>query len=336
MPFTSPSLIGARARSAPRVGIEFVIPNPSGAHGVYVVPWAGVRGLCRPTVHDERLMQVVASLPALTPGTVRAAARRVALEGLAGQEAEAAARSAEAAARRAWAVTETALQMALLRQVAPAAGGAKDADAIAAVIIKAAGGGQTVDAVARALSTLTTLYAGIGLAPDATGPGPAQVRTQVSNLATTLRAWADRHADSAGNIALAVADSADTILQAADALLAAARARTDDMAGLIRATIAAPETIARLLTRADWLLDGWHLLPAMWERVKDDPARQVVLSEILHTLPVLPSEALAWTPIATEPDTVRWMRRSGRKFAAERAAAMDRTANAARLGARAH
>ena len=69
MPFTTPQLAGARGRPDVRVGLEVILPNPAGGRGVYVLPWAGVRELCRPTVHDARLQQLVAELKVVTPNT---------------------------------------------------------------------------------------------------------------------------------------------------------------------------------------------------------------------------------------------------------------------------
>jgi hypothetical protein len=55
VPFTTPILIGARARPGERKPLELIVPNPSGARGVYILPWDGISGLCKPTVHDRRL-----------------------------------------------------------------------------------------------------------------------------------------------------------------------------------------------------------------------------------------------------------------------------------------
>jgi len=84
-PFTAPLLAGARLRALNRSGIELVVPNPSGGRGVYILPWNSARTLCRPTVHDLRLYEELRRVPALTPGSVRLAARVVAIQGLAGQ-----------------------------------------------------------------------------------------------------------------------------------------------------------------------------------------------------------------------------------------------------------
>src|SRR6185312_6270624 len=94
VPFTTPVLAGARARPSERCGTELLVPNLSGGRGVYVLPWNNVSRLCRPTVHDRRLNQKVETLITVTPGSIRQAAREVAIEGLAGREAQFAAAKA--------------------------------------------------------------------------------------------------------------------------------------------------------------------------------------------------------------------------------------------------
>src|ERR1700679_4215228 len=75
VPFTTPMLLGARARPSDRGGIELIVPNPSGARGFYIVPWSGVCRLCRPTVHDPRLYQRIAEREGVTPSSIRVAAQ---------------------------------------------------------------------------------------------------------------------------------------------------------------------------------------------------------------------------------------------------------------------
>jgi hypothetical protein len=95
VPFTTPLLAGARARPGGRNHLELIVPNPTGGAGVYILPWDDVAALCRPTVHDRQLSKAVASLRTVTPAMTRRVAREVAVVGLAGRGAAAAARSAE-------------------------------------------------------------------------------------------------------------------------------------------------------------------------------------------------------------------------------------------------
>ena len=112
IPFTAPQLAGARGRRQ-RNGIEFILPNPSGGRGTYVVSWAQAVGLAAPTLHDTVLAKRLQEMQSLTPAAVRNVARGVAVEGYAGREAaEAATRSQtkiEAQTLRLWATFLLAL-----------------------------------------------------------------------------------------------------------------------------------------------------------------------------------------------------------------------------------
>jgi hypothetical protein len=88
VPFTTPILLGARARpQADGHGLEILIPNPSGGEGVYILPWASIPEVCTPTLHDRRLWHLLRDEIVLTPGLVREAAETVAIEGHAGRAA---------------------------------------------------------------------------------------------------------------------------------------------------------------------------------------------------------------------------------------------------------
>jgi len=88
VPFTTPILLGARARPQPeREGLEVLIPNPSGGEGVYILPWAAIPEICTPTLHDRRLWHLLRDEAILTPAIVREAAETAALEGHAGRAA---------------------------------------------------------------------------------------------------------------------------------------------------------------------------------------------------------------------------------------------------------
>ncbi len=112
IPFTAPLLAGVRGRRQ-RDGLEFILPNPSGGRGTYVVSWAQAAGLAAPTLHDTVLAKRLHDIQSLTPAAVRGVARTVAAEGYAGRDAaEAASRSQtkiEAETLRLWAMFLLAL-----------------------------------------------------------------------------------------------------------------------------------------------------------------------------------------------------------------------------------
>ncbi len=117
LPFTTPSLGGARARLSHNRGIELIVRNLAGGRGVYVMPLNAVTALCRSTLHDKVVGNRIAFLETVTPATVRAIGRSTAGEGLAGEGAMQAARKAaqtDAADRQ---VVVDHLLSSLIRQV---------------------------------------------------------------------------------------------------------------------------------------------------------------------------------------------------------------------------
>ncbi len=112
IPFTAPLLAGVRGRRQ-RGGLEFILPNPSGGRGTYVVSWPQTAGLAAPTLHDTVLARRLHDIPVFAPAAVRNAARAVAAEGYAGREAAEAATRAqtkiEAESLRLWAMFLLAL-----------------------------------------------------------------------------------------------------------------------------------------------------------------------------------------------------------------------------------
>ena len=115
LPFLAPLLGAVRLRFNPN-GLEFVLPNPSGGRGVYVAAWSVVAGFAAPNLHDTLLVGRLSGLDSIGPADVRQAARLVALDGHAGQEAADAARQAQDALDIAALRLRAQLLMSLARQ----------------------------------------------------------------------------------------------------------------------------------------------------------------------------------------------------------------------------
>jgi hypothetical protein len=172
-PFTTPDLAGTRVRPGQRVPLELLVPNLSGARGVYILPWTDIQALCRPTLHDLRLIDVVAEQRYITPADIRTAALQVAHEGLAGREAAAAARACRSADQRGLLDTYFELLLTLLPQVEPQAGEARppEQDTLAgletrtraAMAVVAPELGLTVHEMARLLEEIAALYMHLGV-----------------------------------------------------------------------------------------------------------------------------------------------------------------------------
>ena len=273
-PFTAPLLSGARMRPMNRSGIELVVPNPSGGRGVYILPWDSARTLCRPTVHDLRLYEELRRLPALTPSSVRLAARVVATEGLAGHAAQAAAIAAATGDAAARLRTVSLLWLALRSAALP---------------------GLTPEAVSRDLDALGALFAPIGLPPNADA---ARLPTLLADLAT-LRAetdmWAKVNAGEAIAALAAMVAAAALVISAAAILVQNTRGLAADVPALLHQWARTPDELTERIARTEWLLDGWHRIILLWRDARWPTAQRAALLEMAQLVPDLPEEAAEWT-----------------------------------------
>ncbi len=272
-PFTTPLLAGARLRAAPSRGghtLEAIIPNPSGGRGVYILPWSERGDLCRPTVHDTRLGDALAGrddLSSLCPAMVRQAGWVVAAEGHAGGAAAAAAQVALNDAAAGFAIASRRLESALARH--------------------AAGAASEPAARERLGGLLATIHA-----PEGAPARLPQLIDAVGALAAALPDWAAAQSGPESAAAQVVGTAAVPAHGSALHLLRAAVGRLDDPAALLRDWLADPTAVEQALSRAEWLLDGWHRLVLLWQAALPGPAAAVL--EMAALLPVWPDEAETW------------------------------------------
>ena len=322
VPFTTPLLTGARVRPGERGVTELLVPNPSGGRGVYILPWANLRALCQPTVHDRLLYKKAVKLTGITPSSIREIARQVAAEGLAGSAARQAALAAMAAEQHDRLMTNFRLLMRLIKQIVPGAAERLDAQpasmadieqrARQAVRLIADHIRHPPDVVASNLEALAGQFASIGM------PGQAEV-CRIPHLLRTLRrvhdevaAWSGQFSDADGDGrsgAEMILAAADLTLSCAEATLAEALALTVDTVVLLRDWNATPEKIARLVARPDWLLDGWEQICALWDDATHSADRLAVLPEMAQIVPVLPQETASWVGVRVDPAKLAAFRR---------------------------
>jgi hypothetical protein len=321
VPFTTPMLAGARARPAERGGTELVVPSPSGGRGNYVLPWNSVRELCRPTVHDHRLNQKVAALQAVTPSAIRRAAREVAAEGLAGQEALSAAETARAAEHEETLLANFLLLLALLDQVEPGedhaladrgrAGTGLEARAKRAIARIAPRIGRSPEAIALALEELAPVFAPIGVGPHA---GESRAGRALERLRATrvgVGEWGARNGeDESGSQAEMIARVADLTISCAEATLEEAHGLTADMVGLLQRWTTSPRDVRQFATRPEWLLDGWEQICLLWTDADSDGRRRAALAEMALLVPVIPREASDWVGLPIEMEGLLRFRRT--------------------------
>jgi hypothetical protein len=320
VPFTTPILGAARARPNARSGPDLIVPSPSGGRGVYIMAWSNVDQLCRPTVHDTRLYQAVSRQRAVTPASIRAAARRVAGEGLAGRAAAAAAVSAIEADSQARMVANFLLLLELVRQVEPPGSNpvppereqpkrlelrAKRALSLAAPRL-----GQTPEALAKGLEELADHFATIGVGSHSASSRAGQIVANLRLLEAEMSQWEAVHDDDSGAAAKMIAEIARLTIKCADETLTEARALVGDMRGLLLRWQNAHNAVAQLIARPEWLLDGWEAICLLWRAAKTTRERRCALDEMAAMVPFVPREAGEWVGCVIEIDQTRRLRRT--------------------------
>ena len=307
VPFTTPELAGARARPGNRKRLELIVPNPSGARGVYVLPWEGVKELCRPTVHDCRLNDAVAALVGVNPQGIRAAAHAIAAEGLAGREAAAAAEQASKVDDNSRLLTNFDLLLELVRQIeAPGENRAlperdqicdMETRAKEAVARIAPSLGRRAEQVATSLEELASLFSSVGISRNAAAARVPRQITGLVQLREAMIAWAERHPDNGGPEASLVGAVAELTLGCVRAVLLDVRRLTGDMARLLARWHTNADAVAEVVARPDWLLDGWDRIALLWRTIEaagPDAMHESTLIEMAGLLPMIPKEAEGW------------------------------------------
>jgi hypothetical protein len=281
-PFTAPLLAGARIRPMQRSGIELVVPNPAGGRGVYILPWSSARTMCSPTLHDLELYEELRRLPALTPSSVRLAARIVARSGLAGVEAQEAATTAAKADADACRRLAALLWMGLRNASLP---------------------GLTREAVAHNVDAISAIYLPLGLPAYADKSRLSRLQASLKALHGEADGWArvNTGEDIAG-VASVVARAAASTAVLADRLMTEARDLAADVPALLVLWSRASETLTERIGRAEWVLDGWERIVALWQDARLPAGQRAALLEMAQLVPDLPEEVIGWVGPASAPN----------------------------------
>lgn len=312
VPFTSPLLAGARARPAERGGTELVIPNPSGGKGAYVLPWTSMQGLCRPTVHDMQLNERIAALRSVTPSGIRQAAQAVAIDGLAGREASAAAREVDVLDTAARVGANFSLLLRLVQQVEPAGVSAVPPEqerlpelelrARRAMAQAAPRFGQDPDGIASHLEEIAALLSPVGLGAQASDARLPRLLAMLAAVRREVVQWASDHGDITGEAQMIASTSQMTLACAGNAL-ESARAGPDQMVDLLAAWRTNAPALAGRMARPDWLMDGWEQICLLWNCAKRPAERSNALREMAVLLPIIPREAGDWVGFNVDLET---------------------------------
>jgi hypothetical protein len=321
LPFTTPRLGGTRARPGKKHSVELVVPNLSGGRGVYIMPWTSLTALCRPTLHDKVFSQKIANVINVTPATIRQIARQIAAEGLAGEEAMEAARIATDADKGDRVVTNFRLLMLLVEQVArlfrpPAltSGTAAELDpstrARLTVEWISPRLGQTSTWTANALEELADVLAQIGVGSTGTIGRIPRLTSMLGEVRAGIADWgnAKREEDQAA-YARMICSVVDVTLSLAQTMVARAQALPDTMVDLLRGWATDSGAVIEMVSRPEWLLDGWEQICLIWQNAHDDAMRRAALAEIATLIPILPKEVNDWCHTQYETDSLNRFRR---------------------------
>jgi hypothetical protein len=307
-PFTTPMLAGTRVRASGRTGIEFVVPNPSGGRGVYILHWPGVCALCKPTVHDTMLFRRFSSLAHIDTANIREAAWDVAMEGHAGREAVLAAKSAVAADRSQRLLAHFLLLTGLVEQMDPNGGKATplaertaglERRASAALDRLASSIGQPAAYLTGGLLAMGNAFTPVGIAPnDRTARIPRQI-LRLEETVSALSIWlAQAPENDIGGLGRTVTAAMQVACGNATSVLEATRMELADPVALLRKWCAGPAAVQALAGRCDALLDGWERVALLWVSAMSTGSRRSALLEMIPLMPILPREVMDWAGIS--------------------------------------
>jgi hypothetical protein len=305
VPFTTPMLMGARARpSEDREGLEVIIANPSGSSGVYILPWAAIPQICSPTLHDRRLWYLLRDVKILSPRIVREAVEAAALEGLAGRVASQAVREARAAREARERRINFALLLNLIKRVerpntavpSPELDDPRELmmRSQRAVLQTAQQLRMTTEAVANALEELSRAFNGFGL-PNDKEPTPSRELIQdLQALAADISTWRQEFPEALG------APTASLLRESLEHTMNCAAQSLEEFDLLLGDTFAAISAwkqdrneLHQRLTRLDWLLDGWDVIRGVWNSTSQ-AERENAIMEMALLAPILPKEITGW------------------------------------------
>jgi hypothetical protein len=312
LPLTTPQLLGARVRPAPRRGLELVVPHPAGGDGVYILPWSAIGDFCAPSLHDRILWDRVAALTLLSPGTVRDAARRVAAEGYAGRAAARAAAQAADCRLASAAQVQFELLLMVIRQGEPPNNPLPPAarDNPANIQLRVRGAlkrhANRVNPV-RALEVVEEVagaFSQFGFRPEAESAPLIRLTRDLRGMADAITLWAGLQPPEDRQSAQLIVAATDMTLRAAERSIAEARSLVTDVWEMMHRWDAEADRVRALAIRPEWVLDGWDRMLALW--LSAGAAGQLeALADMALLVPVTPAEARDGLGFDAEGDSER-------------------------------
>jgi hypothetical protein len=319
VPFTTPYLLGARLRPAAKGTAELIVANASGGAGVYITSWDGVQSLCSPTVHDRRLNSKFGYMPGINPDAMRRIALDVAVEGLAGRDAGAAAKAIRVQEEEDRATLNVELHLDVIRAVEQRERSWLPPDladraalvwrARKALDVLAPHIGKPVETLFEILEDIATTFRFVGLQrQQATARWPRLI-DDVHALPEEMGEWPYARGEDGSLDTLLVHQTNELAVTLARATLQRARALLDDLPRLIRRWPTEKEDIKLLAARPGWVLDGWERICLLWQVADSTFGRPLALREVTNMLPMMPREASDWAGVDIETRSEGLLRR---------------------------
>jgi hypothetical protein len=113
-------------------------------------------------------------------------------------------------------------------------------------------------------------------------------------LRAELDLYLHSHTGETAQDADLIAGALDLTTTCARVVVADAASLSADVNSLIRKWILEPDALSQTLARADWLLDGWDRIVALWESASAHLGQEATLSEMCNLVPAVPREIGSW------------------------------------------
>jgi hypothetical protein len=305
VPFTTPVLCSARVRPTSKNRLEFIVSNPSGGPGFYVMGWAGIAQLGQISIHDRMLHEAMAGQAAVSPRTLRDAAQSVALRGAAGRPAAKAAQAMAKKDAEDALIANFLLTMRLFDQ-----GGLRNIDwrvlnpsdphikaRMKSLIVQLEPiVGASSEELLRWVEEVSTMIAPVGFPSRDYRSRHLAAYETVAQLRDEMFAFGNRDGGDAAFCANFVAEVATLTIETCDAVFKTCWAEVGDVIKLVRGWAQSRERIIEMFTRPDWLLDGWTTIGALWEgtRERSVEEQRAAVIEIERMVPAMPKEVNQW------------------------------------------
>jgi hypothetical protein len=307
LPFTTPLLVGTRARPRHGGGIELVVPNPAGGRGFYVMDLQSLPQFCRLTLHDELLLEELMAIEVLTPAAIRRVARKVAMTGAAGREA---AQAAASASQKEQALLRLAHVRLLLKTLEAA--GVREFDSAkldptnsnlrsslkSRLARFATTVGMAADDLLDALEAMAPHAADFGFREDSSASRHCETLRRIEALSSALERWASVESQTIASLAHRIAGAAHCTHETAKPLVEEAQDLFDDVPKLLRLWRSDAEAIRARWALCDSLLHGWGEACSLWEAASRETRsfQRATLHQIEKLLPLRKEQIRAREP----------------------------------------